>query len=310
MKKSAPAPSLFAEENPAPSPKAAAKPKPAAKQAKAAPKPEKKPGTAVATRAAANVTALEPTPANVFALISAAAKDPNCDPAKMTTLYELQKNIIADAAARAFTDDFIALQAALPTIRADGRIEIEAKPGKRGQSTPYASFQNIMKTVKPLLREHGFTLSFEPDIAPGTDGRIIMRGHLAHQKGHTRSCAIMLPLETSGSKNNVQGVGSSISYGKRYATIALLNIISNAKEDADLDGHDPKKVIDGEVIVESEKISPKQRAEVIAAIEDCGVGLERFCQHFEIKAVADLLASQFVSAITACANYKANRSGR
>jgi hypothetical protein len=43
-----------------------------------------------------------------------------------------------------------------------------------------------------------------------------------------------LPLDTSGSKNNVQAVGSSTSYGKRYTATLLLNIRTKGEDD---DGH-------------------------------------------------------------------------
>ena len=43
-----------------------------------------------------------------------------------------------------------------------------------------------------------------------------------------------LPADTSGSKNVVQAIGSSVSYGKRYTMQALLNITSGGEDD---DGH-------------------------------------------------------------------------
>jgi len=40
-----------------------------------------------------------------------------------------------------------------------------------------------------------------------------------------------LPLDNSGSKNAVQAVGSSVSYGKRYVMAALLNITTRGEDD-------------------------------------------------------------------------------
>jgi glutamate synthase domain-containing protein 1 len=40
-----------------------------------------------------------------------------------------------------------------------------------------------------------------------------------------------LPADMSGSKNAVQAVGSSISYGKRYTAQALLNLTSRGSDD-------------------------------------------------------------------------------
>jgi hypothetical protein len=38
-------------------------------------------------------------------------------------------------------------------------------------------------------------------------------------------------LDSSGGKNNIQGMGSSFSYGKRYTTTALLNIVTEGEDD-------------------------------------------------------------------------------
>jgi hypothetical protein len=42
-----------------------------------------------------------------------------------------------------------------------------------------------------------------------------------------------MPIDTSGSKTSVQGIGSTVSYGKRYTLCALLNISTGD----DTDGH-------------------------------------------------------------------------
>jgi hypothetical protein len=42
---------------------------------------------------------------------------------------------------------------------------------------------------------------------------------------------MILPHDSTGSKNAVQAVGSSTSYGKRYTACALLNITSRGEDD-------------------------------------------------------------------------------
>lgn len=236
-------------------------------------------------------------PQTFLALIASAAADPRVDPAKMSALVAIHKEIKADAAREAFTQAYIELQHELPSITATGRIVIEGKSGKRGQNTPYATFNEINRVTKPILKQHGFALRFEPDV--GADGKIVMRGTLEHIGGHSASCAMSLPLETSGSKNNVQGVGSSISYGKRYCAIALLNIVSHAPEDADLDGNEPSKVVD------EKPITAPQLAELTERIQDSGAALENVLASFEIDALKDLPAHRFNEAIQRCANFKA-----
>ena len=261
----------------------------------------------------------QPTSAgDLLSVIRAASLDPRCDVGKMRELLNMAKEMEADEGKKAFTRDFIALQAELPSISRDGKIEIREKDQRTGsrengrvqQSTPYATYNAIDKVTKPILLAHGFALSFATEPAP--DGRINVIAYLDHRMGHQRHTTFPLPAETSGSKNNVQGWGSAMSYGKRYGAIMLLNIVSHAPEDADTDGHEGRFANAkggglAEVPAERPKISPAQREEIKLALEDARVSPENFCQHYGIDAVEDLPQDIFESAKVALREHKAKR---
>ncbi len=253
---------------------------------------------------------------SILAIIADAAANPAVNPATMRELLDLQKDIMAEQSRRDFNAAFIALQSELPAIRRDGKIEIRAKDAKGDrsgpiqQSTPYATFNNIMKTIKPLLIKHGFALSFSTEPA---GERLIVNGILEGH-GAERRTAFPLPAETSGSKNNVQGWGSSMSYGKRYCTIALLNIISEAPEDVDSDGHVGNfKSAKGGAMVdvpEVATITPAQKDELLKKIEWCGVSLVKFHDHYGISRTGDLPAHLYDAAVKACEDHHANKQAK
>ena len=56
-------------------------------------------------------------------------------------------------------------------------------------------------------------------------------GVLMHRAGHSMRTSMTLPFDTSGSKNAVQAIGSSVSYGKRYVISAMLNIATRKEDD-------------------------------------------------------------------------------
>jgi hypothetical protein len=268
---------------------------------------------------------------NVLAIIADAAANPAINPENMRALLDMQKEIMAEQSRRDFSTAFVALQSELPVIRADRKIEIRAKDGKGErtgpvqQSTPYATFPNIMKAIQPLLTKHGFELSFstepmEPMIvkgggANGADSvmnRILVRGFLEGY-GHKRETAFPLPAEMSGSKNPIQGWGSSQSYGKRYCAIALLNLVSEAIEDADTDGRHGNFVRSKDGFAEVpdvEKITEDQAIKLRDLIEWCGVGTAKFCSHYGIKTVADLPAEMFAAAEKSCKDYHENQKAK
>ena len=269
--------------------------------------------TAVATRdpatppPPAKARAAEPT--SLLAVIMNAVSDPRCDTGKMRELLAMQREIDQEEARRAFVIDFMALTSDLPTVSADRSIEIRAKDasgernGKLLQSTPYATFNAMMRMLKKPLKDHGFSLSYSTE--PGADQRLNVTVYLDHVRGHQRKTIFPLPAETSGSKNNVQGWGSAQSYGMRYGTRALLNIITSAPEDADTDGRfiaqtdaGPMKEIGGD----HDRLSADDVRTIKEKMKLAKITPEQFCKKYSIKDVGDLpprLYDEAVSAIEA-----------
>lgn len=255
-------------------------------------------------------------PENLLSVIRAAASDPRCDVAKMQALLDMMRTEEDREAKKAFDRAFIALQDELPSIRRDGKIEIKAKDsrgertGPVQQSTPYATFNNIMKVLKPLLTKHGFGLSFATEPTANFE-RLLVKGRLVGH-GHEWQTSFPLPAETSGSKNNVQGWGSSMSYGKRYCTIALLNLVSEAPEDADADGHQGDFKRGKEGLVEASEpapaVSKAQVAELEVTMAKCGISAINFCSHYGLKAVAELPSDLFEAAKKAMLDHAAARA--
>lgn len=172
--------------------------------------------------------AVEPT--NVLAIIERAATNPAIDVDKLERLLLMQERIVERDAKAAFSSAMANLAPALPVIDENGAIKNNAG---QVQST-YAEWEDINDAIRPLLQEHGFMLFFKPGVA--ADGKVTVTGVLRHREGHDEEATVTLPHDASGSKNGVQAVGSSLSYGKRYAAISLLNITSRARRDRDDDG--------------------------------------------------------------------------
>lgn len=160
---------------------------------------------------------------SLMAVISRAASDPNTDVDKLERLMGLYERITAQQAKGAFNAALARVQPQLPVIEEHGATD-KAK---------YATWEDINDGIRPVLHEHGFALSFR---VRRVENAISVTGILSHEDGHSEETTLELPSDTSGSKNAVQAVGSSLSYGKRYTAMALLNITSRAPQDRDDDG--------------------------------------------------------------------------
>jgi hypothetical protein len=81
----------------------------------------------------------------------------------------------------------------------------------------------------PILKKHGLVISHEI----GHSGQMVtVRPVLAHVNGHVeKGGEMLLPIDTTGSKNGTQGAGSASSYGQRFTTIKMLNIITHDEDD-------------------------------------------------------------------------------
>jgi len=162
-------------------------------------------------------------------VIARAAADPTVDVSKMEKLLDMQERVMEKQAKMDFTSALAQMQPLLPVVGERGGIK-----NARGQvQSTYALWEDINEGIRPFLAQFGFALTFRC----GTDSDLItVTGVLSHKSGHSESTTIRLPVDTSGSKNAVQAVGSSTAYGKRYTAIALLNITSRGEDDDGLAG--------------------------------------------------------------------------
>lgn len=157
--------------------------------------------------------------AAILHVIERAAMNPNVDIDKMERLLQMQERIMERNARAAYSSAFAEMQPELPAI---------PEHGKGHGNITYALWEDINDLIKPVLARYGFGISFQT----GRDGpSILVTAILSHRDGHSEQTTMSLPLDTSGSKNAVQAVGSSTSYGKRYTAQALLNLTSRGEDD-------------------------------------------------------------------------------
>lgn len=164
--------------------------------------------------------------AQFLAVIERMASNPDVDVAKLGAILDMQERIIAKRAESEFNTAFAEMQPSLPRIKKSRDVVI-----KEVKQYSYAEWDKIDEAIRPILNQHGFSLSFNTAPRTGEGGGITVIGTLRHVGGHKITAEIPLALENSGSKNNVQGMGSTFSYGKRYTTTMLLNLTIVSDDD-------------------------------------------------------------------------------
>lgn len=184
-------------------------------------------GTAIAPVPAPALPAAPETNSLLPAIIQL-AKDPQVDVAKLDALLKMQRELQVDQARQEATEAFTALSAELPRVKKNGTIDL-IKDGKSKGTIAFAKWDDIDKVIRPLLVKYGFTLSFNSVSKDG--GGLTVTGELMHRSGHVRTATIPLALDTGAGRNNLQAMGSTLSYGKRYCAEMLLNIVREGDDD-------------------------------------------------------------------------------
>ena len=152
-------------------------------------------------------------------VIERVAMDKDADITKLEKMLDMQERILNRNAKQQFTADLAAMQIELPRVVEKGEGHNKAK---------YALLEDINDTIRPVLQKYGFAVTFR---VKHESNVMWITTVLSHRDGHSEETSIPLALDTSGSKNAVQAVGSTISYGKRYGICMMLNISTGEDND-------------------------------------------------------------------------------
>lgn len=157
-----------------------------------------------------SLTAQGVTPANVEAL------------AKLADIYERMQ---LKEAEKAFNAAFVALQADLPVIVASTPIPNRGK---------YERFEDVMATVGPLLKRHGFSVAFSMSAA---ENRVTETCTLRHAGGHCSSNSFSVRT-SSKADSETQADCKAATTAKRNALLNCLNVV--IRQDALQSEEDPR----------------------------------------------------------------------
>jgi hypothetical protein len=117
----------------------------------------------------------------------------------------------------------VAAQGALKPIAKDGK-----NPAFRAR---YATLDGIMETVRPALAAHGLAV-VQGVVYPetGEGGRLVgitVETRLVHTSGEWLASMVPVPV----AKGDAHGLGSALSYGRRYGLSALLALSTDEDDD-------------------------------------------------------------------------------
>ena len=135
---------------------------------------------------------------------------------------DLKERQMQMEAKQAFTAAINGFRAECPTVTKT----------KKGHNTKYAGLAESIDQIKPAMSNNG--LCHRWTTGKDTDGLVLVTCIVSHIGGHEESTTLTGEPDTSGSKNTIQAVGSTVSYLQRYTLFAALGLASS---DEDTDGN-------------------------------------------------------------------------
>ena len=169
-------------------------------------------------------------PVTIISIIAEAVKSGMVDATVIHSLLDAEERWRKSQAEIEFNEAFSRLSQKLPRIVKKGSVAYKDKQsGKSEEAFRFATYETIDEAVRPLLADEGFSMLYDTKEREG--GGLIMTATLLHSKGHKMQSSIPLALDSSGGKNNIQAMGSSSSYGRRYAMCNILNIVTIGEDD-------------------------------------------------------------------------------
>lgn len=152
------------------------------------------------------------------------------------SLYERYQ---AAEAKKAFFDGLARFQQVCPEIEKRGRVDYTHN-GRR-TAFNHALLSDIVREIKPALLAGGLTYRWEQKEA---DGVLSVTCIITHIDGHSERTSMSAKADTSGSKNEIQARGSTVTYLQRYTLIGGLGI---GTAEQDVDGGPPETGVPADV---------------------------------------------------------------
>lgn len=176
---------------------------------------------------------------------------------------------------------------------AKAEIPVVIKSAKGHNEKKYADFAAIARAVDPIISKFGLSYRFRTV----QDDKIKVTCVLSHEAGHYEETTLAGPADTTGSKNAIQAIGSTLTYLQRYSLVQALGLAA-AEDD------------DGKAAGQGETITDEQVQELSKLLSDTGSNLVLFLKTIKLESLTEIRADKFEEAKKLITDTAAKRAAR
>lgn len=130
---------------------------------------------------------------------------------QMQGVMGLQTSWEANEARKAYVHDMAIFKLNPPVIFKDTEVAYA------GTAYMHATLGGVTEKIVGALAQHGFSHAWE--VVQKDDGQVFVSCRLTHRLGHSELTTLKSSPDTSGKKNNIQALASTVSYLSRYTLL-------------------------------------------------------------------------------------------
>ncbi len=198
----------------------------------------------------------------------------------LTKLMDLQERWERNQARKAF-DEAVA------------QAKAEIKPivkNRSGHNSKYADMAAVANAIDPIISKFGLSYRYRAS----QEEKISVTCILSHKMGHWEENPLSGPPDKTGSKNDIQAIGSTLTYLQRYSLMLALGLAASQDDDG--------KAAGGDLITE------EQVESLMTLITEIGtIDLPKFLKYLKVEKLEDLKAKDYQRAIDAAESKRAKK---
>lgn len=146
---------------------------------------------------------------------------------QLSKLMDLHERWESRIARKTFNAAISELQSKVPEIKKTGLV---GYTDNRGNTVGYthAKLEDIAAAIKPLLSATGLLFRWDQT---SEQESITITCVVSHKDGHSERTSMTAPRDTSGKKNFIQSIGSTITYLRRYTILGAFGLTVSDEDD-------------------------------------------------------------------------------
>lgn len=94
----------------------------------------------------------------------------------------------------------------------------------------HATLANVVRTITKELSKHGLSASWRTE---QQEAKVCVSCKITHVMGHSEETMLCAPSDTSGAKNAIQAMGSTVTYLQRYTLLSITGLATSDQPDDD-----------------------------------------------------------------------------